>query len=463
MKFSVTESDLLDDECGRDFITFKLDGDTDALWKIEGLDLYNLPLNPGSRGGKRFIAHSATLGKALTIAFKDYRIRNLIGDQFSHVNPIFRFNSFSPTDTGFNSHFDTPYYDSTRKHISRFTLLIYLTGGTADPVLDVAGMTLSKVERSELIYNIGKDQVEHDPGIGALFSTACYMTSESIFHPQLASYTHKCYDRVAQAHWKPGTGDGKETVFLHKLFRGIHFVANGYDFWFAKGIDLKYCAVITLLDYFNCQINGIAFKKQCTSNPISKKTESGIDWIPPFLQKAQLSSTDSLKFKKITAARKSSMMPTLPEMDGTMCCDTHSRGKFEPEMCDDTCEIFYQSCYDAKKSLLRAPILLLGDLIKIDVDRILVHGQKIYINESSDTKLPPVNFASCWNSGQSPHDYIDLDGGYDAPEFNIPPILFQQTDDTIHLIFDFFRNDWMVKVSPRMIPIPKFCDPTKSS
>ena len=46
------------------------------------------------------------------------------------MNPVFRCNRFEPGDANFHRHRDTPYYDAARRHVSRYTVLVYLTGGT---------------------------------------------------------------------------------------------------------------------------------------------------------------------------------------------------------------------------------------------------------------------------------------------------------------------------------------------
>ena len=52
----------------------------------------------------------------------------------------------------------------------------------------------------------------------------------------------------------------KEAI-LHKEFSGIHFLTNGYDYWFSQKVDLPKACVLTLMDYFNCMIGEVAFRK----------------------------------------------------------------------------------------------------------------------------------------------------------------------------------------------------------
>ena len=53
------------------------------------------------------------------------------------MNHVFRYNKFEPSDNKFISHYDTPYYAKVTKHYSKYTLILYLTSGTASPILKV--------------------------------------------------------------------------------------------------------------------------------------------------------------------------------------------------------------------------------------------------------------------------------------------------------------------------------------
>jgi hypothetical protein len=125
----------------------------------------------------------------------------------------------------FASHLDTPYYDSARSQVSKYTLLIYLTAGRNKPALRVHDVELNEIEemtcvifdqsyehegrpfmegdkvfiRSELVF---KDkELGHNSQIASLFSEACYMTGQSVFDGDLASYAHECFERANSLHW----------------------------------------------------------------------------------------------------------------------------------------------------------------------------------------------------------------------------------------------------------------------
>lgn len=296
-----------------DAFTGKLEGkDIEMLLKLDDLGLYQKPSNSATRGGERFIFSSPTLGKSLTSAVKnssllarinEVELENLSKDNYGEdedeygykddddedgdeinvnkekdeafyeqldktcqqydylgnkpsvrgrfimVNPVFRCNRFSPNDSKFHSHMDTPYYDASRGHVSKYTVLIYLTSGEGDPALHIKGedeknsISIDKIEpmqviifnqryehegsafkdtnkvflRTELIFRIGR--IQHDPEISSLFSSAVYYTIQSVFQPQLAQHAHELYEKVNRAHWGVDSSIlPSKNLLLHKTF-----------------------------------------------------------------------------------------------------------------------------------------------------------------------------------------------------------------------------------------------------
>lgn len=478
-------------EITRDAYVAHLDLPDVARARVEGLDGLNLyvpPLNSGSRGGERFIFHSALLADALTKAISEALPASLPAG-FSHVNPVFRCNRFEPGDANFHRHRDTPYYDSVRGHVSRYTVLLYLTGGSGEPALDLTGgTTLTDIEaftcvifdqryehegapyldgrkvflRTELVFEQPEAEIAHDPDIGALFGKACYLTGESVFAPELARHAETYYDRVAAAHWGGLSADhGASEPFVHKRFRGVDFVANGYDFWFAKstGLSLTECAAITLLDYFNCKLGETAFRDVCVSSVVEAE---GTDWIPGFLA-AQRDGSGDRAVDVVAAFDKSVLFPESEETNGA-CCPFHSWGEFDATRFDEIVDLNEAAQAFAKTHIMPAPILMLGQDVVLDPEKFVVQGNRIHV--LGKESLTPVNFAACWNSGGTPANYIDVAATVGAAHFLVPPILFTETDDCHHLRFDFFRNTWMVKHEQLRVPVPRIrgldemeCDP----
>ena len=126
---------------------------------------------------------------------------------------------------------------------------------------------------------------------GFLIPQAVYLTGESLFKKELSPYAQLCYDRAARLHWNLQTpqvlssedetvsnekdekkSSGQEDVILHKEFSGIHFLTNGYDYWFSNQVDLKRACVVTLLDYFNCLVDGVSFRKLSYVEVLERKS-----------------------------------------------------------------------------------------------------------------------------------------------------------------------------------------------
>ncbi|MEV0663239.1 hypothetical protein ACIBI3_07570 [Actinomadura luteofluorescens] len=449
-----------------------------CLEQLDSLDLYVPPLNAGSRGGDRFIFHSALLAEALTSAVAEAMPQPAL-DGFSHVNPVFRCNRFEPGDADFHRHLDTPYYDASRRHVSRYTVLLYLTGGSADPALALeGGAAFETIEpltcvifdqryahegapyldgrkvflRTELVFT--DPDVAHDPEIGALFSKACYLTGESVFAPELARHADAYYNQVAAAHWNGLTAGDDREPFVHKRFRGVHFVANGYDFWFAKSDEttLAECAALTLLDYFNCKLGDQAFRTLCDSEVIEA---DGTDWIPAFLR-------DRRGEPAVAPFDKTMLFPDpeapssddLPDCACMICSGSVVGPNFETSRNAKIIEHYTRAQDAAKAGIMPAPVLMLGEDVHLDPDMFVVEGNRIHV--LGKEAPAPVNFAACQGGPRFPdaENFITSAAKVDVAHFLVPPILFAESADTYHLKFDFFRNTWTAKHEQATVSVP---------
>ncbi|GAA2443806.1 hypothetical protein GCM10010191_70550 [Actinomadura vinacea] len=469
------------EEFAKDAYTFSLrlpDSARACLEGLDALDLYVPPLNAGSRGGDRFIFHSALLAEALTQAVAKAMPESQI-EGFSHVNPVFRCNRFEPGDANFHRHLDTPYYDAARKHVSRYTVLLYLTGGEGAPALDLTGgAALTDIApftcvifdqryehegapylegrkvflRTELIFT--DPQVTHDPEIGALFSKACYLTGESVFAPELARHADAYYNQVAAAHWNGLAPDATREPFVHKRFRGVDFIANGYDFWFAKSDDrsLAECAAITLLDYFNCKIGDTAFRDQCDSEVIEA---DDTDWIPAFL-KERNGESPVVPFDKsmLFPEPEKHLTDELPSCGCGICGGFFLGPNFDTTRNADIIEEYTRAQDSAKADIMPAPILMMGEDVILDPDMFVVEGDRIHV--LGKDSLTPVNFASCQGGPPVPpaENFITTASTVDVAHFLVPPILFEESADCYHLKFDFFRNSWMADHQQSTVSVP---------
>ena len=453
-----------------------------VLERLDALGLYVEPLNACSRGGRRFIFHSERLGEALTRAVKAaLPAKERRG--FVHVNPVFRCNRFEPGDKKFQPHYDTPYYDAARRHVSRYTLLLYLTGGTGEPALqaegeellgEVAAMTCVILPqalehegqayrdgrkvflRSELIFEFAEGaSVAHAPAIAELFSKACYLTGESVFAPELARAADEAYNRVARAHWT-GVAEGTTAgPYLHKRFRGTGFVSNGYDFWFNKGeLSLAECAAITLLDYFNCTLDGRAFRAVCKGKVVRPRGEGAArcEWIGELLARPAKAEAAP----PVAAADKAALFPAPEEPDERVCCPFHAWETWDATVCGDVIEQYEEAQQLTKALVLPAPVWMLGSEVFLDPSRFVVRDGRIDV--LSQDRLEPVNFAACWNAGGTAENYLGIEASVALLQPLVPPILYCEEGGLYHLMFDFFRNSWMVTGGERLIPIPVIRD-----
>ncbi|QKG21597.1 hypothetical protein [Actinomadura verrucosospora] len=454
-----------------------------ALEDLDSLELYVPPLNASSRGGERFIFHSGLLAGALTAAVRE-ALPDAALDGFAHVNPVFRCNRFEPGDANFHAHLDTPYYDAARGHVSRYTVLIYLTGGEGDPALDLAGGgALTAIDpftcvifdqryehegapyrdgrkvflRTELVF--ASAGLDHDPEIGALFGKATYWTGESVFAPELARHADDYYNRVAAAHWNglSPAASGPEP-FVRKRFRGVPFVANGYDYWFPKdGLSPAECAAITLLDYFNCTVGGTAFRTLCDPEVIEAE---GTDWIPGLLAREHGEHRERGE-SPVVPFDKSALFPEpeepetddLPDCACPLCAGDLGT-TFDTSRNAEIIRHYARAQEEAKADIGPAPILLLGEDVLLDPDLFVVEGDRIHVlGKEAPT---PVNFASCFGGPPMPSadTYIGTAVALDAVHVLVPPILFAEDDGCYHLKFDFFRNTWTVGHEQSAVSVP---------
>ncbi|CEL04085.1 hypothetical protein ASPCAL05217 [Aspergillus calidoustus] len=506
-----------------DILTCELDGESVSLLKeLSSLDLYTQPLNKEARGGQRFIFHSALLSKALTSAIRNSGILANLTDgslapAFEFVNYVFRCNRFSPGDTRFANHLDTPYYDSERSHVSKYTLLIYLSSGTGNPALRVDNVDLEEIEeftcvifdqrlhhegqpflsrdkvflRTELIFK--DDTLIHDTRIAPLFSTACYLTGQDVFGEELGKYAHECFERANSLHWaleQDTSAPDKAPLYLHKTFRTAQFITNGYDYYFKRTPDPDAsmtpadCAILAVLDYLNCKITTRPFRTLCDTKPLRATLSSTSDIWRLFDaddEPIPLTSTRPA-ISRLTTSDITPLIRTHPnepfirrrwegvspdadddeyEESHPPCCIFHCWQTFDAWR-DPDVRTDYRKCWAyTRDRLFGVPLVILGHEVFINESQILVQDDKIFVlrgsgpgSETAHGALPPLNFAACWGNCL-PSITIVVDGEVQTPELLIPPIVFYESEDGWHLVLDLFRNDWMVSVDEdKAVPLP---------
>ncbi|TWU77577.1 hypothetical protein ED733_007721 [Metarhizium rileyi] len=485
----------------KDVFTAKLDGTRSGMLRdISDLSLYVAPLNRGTRGGERFIFHSAILSQALTRAVKTSRLLDLIGHgklghEFEFVNYVFRSNKFAAADGDFENHLDSPYYDRARNHVSKYTLLIYLSAGQNTPLLRVQGVDVGQVEemtcvifdqkyehegrpfikgdkvflRTELVFR--DENLRRDDAISKVFSSACYMAGQSLFDRELASYAHECFERANSLHWSLDRAS-RDAVYLLKQFQGLGFMTNGYNYWFPKcgTMSLQDYAAMSVLDYFNCKIGSQPFRSLAESTVVKEQFGSAGD-IWRYLC-SRRSDNKTASFPRLQTSHLDSLIkrtPDKPFEDGhhgsglkgeeleNPCCFMHTHPSFNPWRSKDVMDMYDKCSNYTRGRLLCAPIVMLDNQVVLNDDNIQVAGDKVHILQDINREaLPPLNFAACWAEAPMPEAFVTLDREVPAPQLLVPPIRFHEFEDGFELGVDFFRNDWLVRVdTARGVPVPR--------
>lgn len=452
----------------------------DRLAQLDALGLH-APPRDASRGGSRFIFHSAALASALSEALREALPQSMLRG-FVHVNPVFRCNRFEPGDVPFAAHVDSPYYHRARHHVSKYTLLLYLTPGRGEaPLRFAGGPELRQIDantalvfeqslahegrpyedgtklflRTELVFE--DPQVEHAPGVGALFSRACYLDSESVFAPELAALARSAYDRAAAAHWRGPSGLEVDGPYVHKRFRGAHFVTDGYDYWFHRGaLALADCAALALLDLLNAHIDGEPFRRLCTStvHPGRGDDRSWISGLlrdqatPPEPVFARLNKP--ALFPAPEEPLRGMRFPSSPDFDHPFPDD------WDATRSPRVIEVYARARRWAMRRIYAAPITMVGKELFLDPERFVVEGDKIWVLSSES--LGPVHFAGAVYF--DPEDFVGVDVTLGTLQPLVPPMSFYEDGDIVHLCCDLFRNSWMVSHRSEVVPVPRVLDGT---
>lgn len=422
----------------------------DTLLALSQSELY-LPPSPGSaRGGQRFIFHSASLAKALTRTLKASLPSSCLGsgaEAFVHAG---------------------------RGHISRYTLLLYLSGGRASSALTLGELTLDELDamtcvifdqriehegapyddgdklflRTELIF--GAKKLEHKPDIAQHFSKACYLNQHCAVFPQLSAVMGQRYEQAARAHWgldSAAPGRAPEP-YLHKRYKGVEFFTNGYDFWCSSAqLGLKEAAALAILDHLNCHIDEAAFHSLCEAQVVSlAHDEDLLAWM-----EARLQGLEPPSSPLFWTLDKDILQASRPKGD-EFCCPFHHPDEFSASSNADILNEINAAHDRVTPYLEGASLYMFGERIYLDPDRVVVTPDKIFaLSHQAPT---PINFAACWNVGGMPEDYVGVATTAQLPFLLVPPLLYQQHQGCYHLRLDLFKNDWMLDKRQLKLPLP---------
>ncbi len=453
--------------------------------RLASLDRLGLLVPPRGRwrGGRRFVFHAAPLADALTAALL-HALPSLRASGFVHVNPVFRFNHFEPDDADVTEHVDSPFASADRSLVSKQSLLLYLGGGRNDagvlrftegPRIDeLAGPTALVFDhalahagspfesgpklfvRSELIHRVTK--VEREPDIGALFAKACWLEGQRVLDARVEQRAHELYDRAAKAHFLGPQGTPSSDVFVHREFAGVHFVTNGYDGFFrSDDLDLPSAAALMLLELLHATIDGVPFRRLCTSE-VLERSGAALDWIAPYL--AQFPAPLEPPFGTLD---KASLFPPPGEPDPDMgfpgspdfAADPFPEG-WKAHRSKEVIDRLRRAQRWASHRIFAAPITLVGKQVFLDRERFVITSDRIEV--LSHVALGPLHFAGAEFFGG--HDFLDVDVEIAALHPLVPPMWFRRREGILHLACDLFRNDWLVGHRHESIPIPYVVDHT---
>lgn len=442
-----------------DVISFEIENN---LLQIDQLDLYSIPLNKNTRGGKRLIFKSNSLSNKLTNIIKTNIIKKCkIFSNFKRVNSVFRYNKFHPGDKKFISHYDTPYYDAQSKLCSKYTLIIYLTEGTADPVLKIDQLHINNIRKNTcLIFNqsyehegypfIENDKIfirselifydsdlKHDSDAAKIFNIGSYMTKESLFNKELKDYSNKCFNHAVKLRYKLAKITDIKLVLLHKVYNNINYVTNGHDFFFGVEIDPKIASFIIFLDYFNGKILDSSYHSKIIKviDDIDTNDESFANDIYLFLNKYAIPFDNDFKCCDIQEIFRGKL--EYPDNNNEHCCPFHCNYNFNPEKCNGIIEA-YNNYY--KKINIDFSAIIMNQRLYINFADIVIEKNKIYFKNTGFSSR--INFASCWTDGFSEKDWIKIEKK-SIEYFNLPYITYNKTNIGYHFSIDMFGNDFI--------------------
>lgn len=442
---------------------FTLVDKEDLLLQIDQLHMYSNPMNQSVRGGKRFIFSSKTLSYYLTKAIKNQSLLKKLHRNFQFVNNVFRYNKFDIGDNKFLNHLDTPYYDADRKNYSKFTMIIYLTDGEANPALKIDQIEINKLTkltgiifnqiyehegnafvdgkkiflRTELIYH--EKNFDYDPTVAKIFNISCYMTKQSIFNKELSVFTNDSFNHAARCRNKIESMDYKKPLLVKK-FVNTTFITNGNDYWFSKSINIKTAGLIIILDYFNGEIENTKFNKITIDNIIDDSLADNEIYLLINTEKIndEAQSLQNMKSIKDLITEKKFIVPDY-QNDYNKAI-----GSFSWHQLINTYHKLVNTSIDC---LEKYSVVIMNNKIAVNMNDIKITDNQIIFEKTG--YLTKINFAACWTREPQAKDYIH------KTEKNfqgiiLPPISYIIDENGVHFTIDMFNNDFIIKKNDKI-------------
>ena len=443
------------------------------FFSLDKLNLYVEPLNNNSRGGKRVIFKSNKLSHLFNNAIKNTNDDDIC-DNFYSTNTVFRLNKFSPSDKKFKSHYDTPYVDKFRKRVSKYTMLIYLTGGYNSDLLKFNNLSISEIQpmtciifdqkyehegnpyldcdkifiRTELIYY--EDYINEDNEVAENFNIACYFSINSQDDISLKDYSSELFNIVMKQ--RQNIKCSVDKIMLIKKISNIVFLTNGNKYYFQNSHDLKLIAMIMLLDYFyghNCssilqkidhcltdvKISAILIMDDYCSNKSNKND----------LQKYMFSSYDII-------AKMAKHEDKDDFIVGHQICVDHHEELASVQLSNDISNS--RMLLDRLSESFN--ILFFPDgKMYIKKENIIICNNRIIFNNIDICKS--VNFASCQCDNPGHYGYkkdVGISEISDFTGFILPDIPFVEKLNYYELSVDIFKNGFIYKSCDKLV-IPR--------
>lgn len=374
--------------------------------------------------------------------------------------------------------------DYQNKHVSKYTIIIYLTNGRhKDHILKIDDYCLKEINyerfnchqvvifdqkyehegnpyetgdkifiRSELIYY--KPYMNCNEDVAKLFNMSCYMVKQSMFNTEIKKYVNDAFNHTNKLrHYIENDCVEKPYIpYYHKICNNINYVTNGNDYYFC-GDDIKNYAMCVIFDYFNVihdntnysnitskviDVNDININSYWAdiskyilenSKNVNQNTSSNHD-IGSYMNKI----SNNMFVEEDEYLDSYEKEYKYPEGDNDCSCC----GEFNVHEHYYICKTVYtkNECeINDMKSEYSA--IIMGNKIEINVDDIKVLHDKIIFKNTGI--YDRVNFASCYGHEVDEEDYY-ITKKEKVIGFKLPIIKYKQMDGCVCLSIDMFNN-----------------------
>jgi hypothetical protein len=462
----------------KDIYIGKINNDINKLLDLDKLNLYTLPLNNSSKSGKRMIFSSIILSDIITNLISKVDITE-IKNNFNSINQIFKFNSFSSTDKNIEKYYNIPFIDSSNNLYSKYTILIYLTGGknNNDGILKIDDYVINEMEentfiifnqkynyienpflqnnkiviRSELLYKL--KNTEFQELVSSYFNNSSYFISNEYTNNNDSNkYSRNLIDHTINLK-KQIIKLKSKIIYLIKKYSDVIFITNGYNYWFSARIDLHQVTGIILIDYFNSKELSVSETK-IESNIWFCNEEINDLTINNFLniEQRKIILEYNKNNKNISITKKINENELNNKMKDIIKYKTIIFDSLENSYCEiknkqsyllEYFKSTYEQCVDAlEKETKNATVLIFEKKIKINTNMITIKDNEIILSNRKQ-KIINTEYSKGYNTSDM-YKYIGtnkkiIDG------FQLPNIKYSKNEKTWKLSIDMFDNEYIYR------------------